>query len=140
MKQQKLKRVYHPIDKWEEIKFNMWGEVKDYKESLRKAIKFTSKWKLYGYYMERVINEWKYSCENALTDEQLSKKAWLGHCAVALALHIPEDITRKAWGYLSDEQRILANKEATRVIATWERDYLENKKIYKNMEGQMLLF
>lgn len=138
MNLRKLKRVYHPIDKWEEIKYNMWGEIDDNNNALQQAINFTSDYKLYGYYMFKVVKEWKYSCENSLTDYNINRKAWLGHCAVAMALRIPEDITRKAWRFLTDEQRLLANKEATRAIASWERNYMEDKQIYKNVEEKML--
>jgi Fe-S cluster biosynthesis and repair protein YggX len=136
----KLKRVYHHIDLWEEVKHNMWGEVDDVKSALQQAINFTSDYKLYGYYMMKVVKEWKYSCENALTDDLLNKKAWLGHCAVALALRIPEDITRKAWRFLTDEQRLLANEEAERAITFWKRNYLEDKEIHSDMGEPMLPF
>lgn len=134
----KFKRVYHPWDKWEEVKFNMWGEVEDQKEWIKKAIEFTSDHKLYGSYMQRVVNEWPVSCENALTDYHLNRKAWLGHAAVALAIQCPEDITRKAWGYLTDEQKYLANEEASRAISSWENRYFENKQLRRSV-GESLL-
>lgn len=134
----KLERVYHQYQRWEEIKHNMWGTVADKNEMLEKAIEFTGNHELYGEYMMRVTREWPYSCENALTDCYLSKKAWIGHAACALALNCPEDITRKAWGYLSDEQQLLANKKADEAIQAWEHDYIENKLLCKNMGEQML--
>jgi len=57
-----FKRVYHPFQKWEEVKHNMWGEVDDNKTALDKAILFTSDHKKYGHYMKRVIAEWPVSC------------------------------------------------------------------------------
>lgn len=116
----------------------MWGTVNDRKASLKNAIEFTGNHELYGSYMLRVINEWPISCENALTDLSINRKAWVGHAAVALALQIPEDITREAWRELTDEQRFLANKEAERAIAIWESDYRKHHKLYKDMEKTML--
>lgn len=116
----------------------MWGDVADAKDSLAKAILFTSDHKRYGVYMLRVVKEWPISCENAFTDEALNKKAWVGHAAVAMALQIPEDITRKAWGYLTDEQRFLANKQADRAILHWQSTYLKDRGIQKNMVQKML--
>lgn len=117
------KRIWHPVNNWEEIEFGMWSDVENVKEYLDKAIQFTSNNELYGSYMMRVIVEWPISCENALTDSFLNKRAWIGHAACALALNCPEDITRKAWGYLTNEQRILANKQADRAIESWEYNY-----------------
>lgn len=133
-----LKRVYRRYSDWEEVQFNMWGEVNDQQDALDKAIAFTSDHKKYGQYMMRVVNEWPVSCENALTDQNLNRRAWVGHAACALALGIPEDITRKAWGHLTDEQRILANREAARAIRTWEKSHTKNKGLRQNMERPML--
>lgn len=132
----KFKRVYHPYQKWEEIRFNMWGESST--GDLEKAIGFTSNHKLYGFYMIMVVNEWPVSCENALTDYSLNRKAWIGHAAAALAHRLPEHVTRKAWRYLTNEQRFLANKEASRAIRAWENMYFESQKLRENMGGSLL--
>jgi len=134
----KFKRVYHNYRDWEEIPANMWGEVVDAKEALDRAIDFTSDHKKYGQYMRRVIEEWPFSCENALTDPNLNKKAWIGHAACALAMNIPEDIVRKAWGFLTDEQRLLANKEAARAIQIWSLAYAKDKGIHEELGGSLL--
>ena len=134
-----LKRVYHPYDSWEECKANMWGEVDDPALYLKRAIEFTGDHKLYGSYMRRVVREWELSCENALTDHALNKKAWIGHAACAMALGCPENITRLAWGHLTDEQRILANKEAARALREWEDRYRESKGLCQDM-GEQVLF
>lgn len=116
----------------------MWGEVTDQKAHLQKAIQFTSDHALYGHYMERVIQEWPISTENALTDSTMNRKAWVGHAACALALGCPEDIVRQAWGYLSDEQRFLANKAADRAISMWEVDYAKSRELYPDMGTALL--
>jgi len=134
----KFKRVYHPWREWEEVAHNMWGEAYDNKYALDQAIALTSDHKRYGHYMQRIIREWPISCENALTDPSLNRKAWIGHAAVALALNIPEDITRKAWSYLTDEQQKLANEEARRAIRAWEDSYAKSKNLRQNMGSKML--
>lgn len=125
----KLNRVYHPFDQWEEIKHNMWGDVDNKKKMLSWAFEFTQNHKLYGEYMMRVVNEWPISCENALTDYFLNRRAWIGHAACALANKCPEDIVRQAWGYLTDEQQFLANEEANNAIRTWEQRYRESRNL-----------
>jgi hypothetical protein len=106
---------------------------------MERAVEFTGNASLYGSYMFRVIAEWPISCENALTDYFLNRKAWLGHAAVALALQIPEDITRAAWAKLNHEQQLLANQEASRAIQTWEHAYIQDRKLHQNL-GTALLF
>lgn len=134
----KIDRIYHPWDKLEEVKANMWGEAEDRKDMLAKAIKFTGDHKLYGSFMRRVIVEWPISCENALTDHSLNKKAWIGHAACAMAISCPEDITREAWGHLTDGQQLLANKEAARALQSWENAFLASRGISDDMGGQVL--
>lgn len=136
----KIKRVYHDCRLWEEVAANMWGEATDRKQALEQAIAFTADHELYGRYMTRVVNEWPISCENALTDESLNKKAWVGHAAVALALNIPEDITRQAWGFLTDEQRLLANREAARALREWEDAYRARKGLRYALVQPVLRF
>jgi len=134
----KLKRVYHPHNEWEEIKHNMWGSVSNEKAWLEKAVLFTGDHELYGGFMFDVIKKWPVSCENALTDQYINKKAWIGHAAAALAMNCPEYITRKAWRDLTDEQKFLANKQAERAIRAWEDDYITRKKLRESMGGALL--
>jgi len=138
MKPDKFPRVYHPVHLWEEVAHNMWGEVENRKEWLEKAIAFTSDHVLYGAHMQRVVDEWPISCENALTDYSLSQKAWIGHAAVAHAIQCPEDIVRLAWGHLTDEQQFLANKEATRAIQKWAIAYAKSRELHDGMGAPLL--
>ena len=134
----KFKRVYHPYTEWEEVSHNMWGDVEGEKEWLERAIEFTGNHQLYGSFMMRVISEWPVSCENALTDYNINRKAWIGHAAAALAMQCPEHITRKAWKHLSYEQQYLANEEASRAIRTWENNYFKSKQLCESLGGALL--
>ena len=120
----RLIRIYHPYFLWEESKHNMWGKVDNREEYLKKAISFTSRHKIYGRYMLRVVKQWKYSCEHNLSDTAQNRQAWIGHAACALAFNCPEDIVREAWHCLTDEQRKLANLEADKAIQLWENKHL----------------
>lgn len=135
----KLRRVYHPVAHWEECDYNMWGECVDRAGTLAKAIKFTGDHELYGSYMIRVTKEWPISCENALTDLNLNRKAWLGHAACAMYARIPEDVTREAWSQLSDEQQLLANYQAREAISAWELRYRKDIELCGGL-GETLLF
>lgn len=113
-------RIYHPVHLWEEMRFNMWGSTENKRQQLQEAITFTGNAELYGSYMQRVIREWPYSCENALTDRSINRRAWIGHAACALAIRCPENIVRQAWGHLTNDQQYRANGEASKAIADWE--------------------
>lgn len=133
-----MKRVWVPIDQWEELHHNMWGEAQDRAALLRRAILFTGNHRLYGRYMQRVILEWPKSCLNALTDQSINRKAWIGHAATALALYCPEDITRQAWSFLSHEQQTLANRQANRAIQSWEMRYRASLGVRDHMATPLL--
>lgn len=98
----------------------MWGKVKDRPLYLKQAIEFTGDAKLYGRWMMNVINQWPVSCEHNLSGAWQNRRAWIGHAACALAFQCPEDITREAWGYLSEQQQISANAKADNAIEEWE--------------------
>lgn len=134
----RLKRIWRPIETWEEIQAGMWAEVDDRAAHLAKAIAFTGNHSLYGQYMMRVTEEWLNSCANALTDYALNRRAWLGHAACAMAIGCPEDIVRQAWGQLSDEQRTLANRQADRAIQSWEVRHLAHEGVPYPLAQEML--
>lgn len=133
-----MDRIYHPYWLWEEVDAGMWSDVSDKKQWLKRAIAFTSDHKKYGRFMARVADEWKYSCENALTDKKINRKAWLGHAACAMAIGCPEYITREAWGFLSEKERELANREADRVIQAWEDAFAKGGRVRDYMGGSLL--
>ena len=133
-----MQRVWVPIQEWEEIRYNMWGSVKNRRRCIERAVIFTGNHRLYGRYMLRVVNEWPRSCLNAMTDSSLNRRAWIGHAACALAIQCPEDITRQAWGLLSHEQRVLANEQADRAIQAWEMRHRTGQRVRPAMDGALL--
>lgn len=118
-------KVWHPYTAWECFTHGMWdicGGV-ERRRLLKRAIAFTGDADLYGSWMMRVIHEWPTSCEHHLTDTGSNRRAYIGHAAACMAIQCPEDITRKAWGYLSDRQQDEANHKADLAIEAWERVY-----------------
>ena len=119
-RQSDLFEEWLPYWEWEEIKFNMWGDVDNKKDWLDKAIKFTGDHELYGKWMLEVVKKLPNSCRHNLS-KRGCKYSWIGHAAVALAIQCPENIVREAWGRLSDEQQEKANKKAQEAIELWMR-------------------
>lgn len=117
-----FKQIYTPYYDWECFKNGMWNKCLDDEKNLNKAIKFTSNHIVYGEAMSEVINLWENSMLNFLTNKSINRKAYLGHCAVCYKLNIPEHITRKAWKYLTEDQKLKANLEASKNILKWEQN------------------
>lgn len=117
-----MKQIYHPYYKWECYKNGMWrSETREYQElHINEIIEFTGDYILYGQAMFEVINKWKYSCENFLTNKNINRRAYIGHAACCFAKKYPEYLVREAWGRLTNLQRNLANNKADAAIYHWE--------------------
>lgn len=118
-----MNQIYHNYETWECFKNGMWTSHSVEKENVMfsRAYEFTSDYVKYGKAMMEVVKIWTNSMEHHLTDMSINRRAYVGHCAVAHKLGIPEHVTRKAWHYLTKEQQDLANAEADKAIAYWER-------------------
>ena len=136
-----MKQVYKPYWTWECYKSGMWNKVSNEDELLTKAIEFTGNYVDYGKSMRKVVFEWNNTIEHHLTNKSINRRAFLGHCAVYYKHQIPEYLVRKAWKYLTDEQRRLADNEAEKTIKEWElwymRKLINTSKFGKNAVTQM---
>lgn len=120
----KTKQVFVHYELWEDYHAGMWRKLpKEEEQGYREvAIKFTGDHTRYGQAMIRVVNEWPNTCLHNLTNPSINKRAFIGHAACALVINCPEYIVRQAWGFLTDEQRILANEQADNAIKLWEQE------------------
>lgn len=120
--QEKIRRIFHHYELWEDYKNGMWDIVSSNvkKQSLQKAIDFTGNHKLYGSFMLKVLETWPIACEHNLSDTNQNRQAWIGHAACSLAINITEDVTREAWSHLTPTQQDLSNNEADIAISQWE--------------------
>ena len=123
-----MTKIWHPYTKWEEVAAGMWRRIPsdNEEELLACATKFMREHKLFGLAMRQVIQCWKYSCEQNLSDASINRRAWMGQAALALALGVPEQITRKAWWQLTQKQQDNANTQADNAIAIWEAENAKN--------------
>lgn len=133
-----MKQVYHPYQRWEDFKNGMWRkETKTYEEKmLNDVIEFTGDHIKYGNAMLRVIEEWKISCEHNLSNQSINRKAWIGHAACCIEKSYPEYLVRQAWGMLTEQQRVDANKKADYAIQKW----IENLNTEKSNVTQLKLW
>jgi hypothetical protein len=131
-------RVWHHHSKWEDAIAGMYRTITGKIRSifLEQAIDFTGDHDLYGKFMLLVVENWPVSSEHNLSCKSLNRRAWVGHAACCYAIGVPEDITREAWGFLSNRQRKLANNQADIAIEEWEekrgvyaKNYIRSKRI-----------
>ena len=129
--------IYHDYRKWEDYKNGMFSHYKKEDEEvlISLAIKVLSDPVFFDSILNKVYNEWIYSKEENLSKKGSNRQSWLGQAACCYKYKVPEVLTRKAWGKLSNKERYLANKVADKYINGYEE---ENRRFYKNLGGKML--
>lgn len=123
----KFKRVYHHYLKCEEYNSPMWRVVDDKEAAIAGSAALMIDHASFEAACMRVINEWPFSTEAALTASVINHQAWIGHAACALNHGAPEDLTRLAWRSMNQEQQDLANAAADRAIEAWGDRYARSK-------------
>jgi len=116
-----IKRTYHPYWTWEEVEANMWGDVPNKEQATKECVLFMSDTESFYSQMMKVVENWKYSCEQNLSNVSSNRIAWLGQAACAYYLNCPAEITKNAWWMLDEEKRTMANECARAAIVSWER-------------------
>lgn len=115
-----MKQVFHPYDEWEGFRAGMYDPCKTGRtDRVMTAKQLLSNPEKLKQYMELVTVEWPNETEHVLTDQSISHRAWLGQSACNLYGNIREDETREAWGYLTNKQRLDANRVADMVDRKW---------------------
>lgn len=124
-------RIFHEWQDWECFPAGFYKDkppqgmtVSDCEEAYKN---FLSDIPLFESVLDRVISEWKYSCEHYLTNDKMNRIAWLGQASMCLHTGIP---SRFCGGYnlLTDEQKEAADRKAFEYLNIWlsrnERDVL----------------
>jgi len=114
-------RIFHTYDKWECYKAGFYAtsvpgktaaECEQlYSEFLRDSDKFRAA-------CDRVITEWKHSCEHYLTNKAMNRIAWMGQAATCLSEGLPSKYCA-GFNLLSDAEQEKANGIALEAINTW---------------------
>lgn len=120
----RIKRVYHHHSKMEEYKSNMWRVVDDKDYAVSESARLMIAHGEFEAACHRVVREWPFSTEAALSATVINHQAWIGHAACALNHGSPEDMTRQAWRTLTEDQQSLANAAADKAIAAWRTSYV----------------
>ncbi len=115
-------RIYHTWDKWECYDAGFHGTTppkgmskEDAEEKYKELL---SDCGLFAEILEKVIVEWKHSCEHNLTNESMNRIAWLGQAALAYELSIPSCF-RGGYNLLTKEQQEAADATAIIYLNKW---------------------
>lgn len=128
-----MKRAFYHYTLWEDFKSGMYetpckidestGETTE--QRIQYAVECLSNAEICRECMQKVVKEWTIATEQVLTDLGHNRKAWLGWCACFMYGGCHDEETRAAWGIMTEENRIKANRIADEVIKQWEQEYMK---------------
>jgi len=117
-----MKRIYHIWDKWECYPAGFYENHPPDKMTNEEAEifyrDFLSDINLFSKCLQKVIDEWKNSCEHYLTNEKMNRIAWMGQAAVCIYKGIPSKF-RGGYNLLDEEQKQKADETALKYINIW---------------------
>lgn len=114
-------RIFHTYDKWECNKAGFYKSKKDgmtKEQCLAAYADFLRDDNLFRETLERVISEWKHSCEHYLTNKSMNRIAWLGQASMCYATGVPS-IFCSGFNFLTDEEKERANNTALEYLNRW---------------------
>lgn len=115
-------RIFHEWQDWECFPCGFYGDrplkgmtAEECEEAYRGFLADLPRFKVA---LNRVLSEWKNSCEHYLTNEKMNRIAWLGQASMCIETGVP---SRFCGGYnlLTDEQKELADNAALEALNVW---------------------
>jgi len=117
-----MKRIYHTWDKWECYPAGFYENYLPDKMTREQAElfyrDFLADLPLFEKNLQRIISEWKNSCEHYLTNDRMNRIAWLGQASVCIHKGIPSQF-RGGYNLLNEKQKIAADKMALKYLNIW---------------------
>lgn len=117
-------RIFHTYDKWECVKFNLYGtKVEGMKkdECEQEFAKFLSDLNRFEESLKSIISEWKHSCEHYLTNTAMNRIAWLGQAGAAHSMKIPSKFCG-GFNLMDNDKQESANEMALKYLNIWLKD------------------
>lgn len=114
-------RIFHTYDKWECHKAGFYASKKDgmtAEECKTAYANFLRNSELFEETLQKVISEWKYSCEHYLTNKAMNRIAWLGQASMCYATGVPS-VFCSGFNQLTDEEQEKANAIALIYLNKW---------------------
>lgn len=118
-----MDRIYHTWDKWECYPAGFYEPKPPFKhmtiEQCRQSYAdFLKNSDLFAENAQRVITEWKFSCEHYLTNERMNRIAWMGQAAMCIKTRVSKFF---CGGYflLNEQEQKEADEIALCAINNW---------------------
>jgi ParB-like chromosome segregation protein Spo0J len=114
-------RIFHTFDKWECHKAGFYKSKKEdwtNEQCEQEYVRILSDTELFASILEKLIVEWKHSCEHYLTNKSMNRIAWLGQASVCYLSGVPSSYSG-AWFKLTEEQQKQANEVAYKYLNIW---------------------
>lgn len=114
-------RIFHTWDKWECYPAGFYESKHpnlSHEESKKIFIDILSDSQKFAEILEKVIVEWKNSCEHYLTNNSMNRIAWLGQAAVCFESGVPSKYSG-AWFEITEQKREEANEVALHYLNVW---------------------
>lgn len=126
-----MDRIYHRYEYWECYKNGFFKNISGAEKNIlsAKVLELFNDSEKTEIYMQKVINEWVYSCEHNLTNLGLNRVAWLGQSACCLFAKIPYSITMQNWRFVNDDKKVIACEIAEKLIKEYEINLNKNKQL-----------
>ena len=114
-------RIFHTYDKWECHKAGFYKSTKDgwnHEQCETEFKRILSDQELFSEILNKLIVDWKFSCEHYLTNTSMNRIAWLGQAAVCYHSGVPSRYS-SAWFDIDEETRDKANATALKYLNKW---------------------
>lgn len=114
-------RIFHTYDKWECYKAGFYKSNKEgwtHDECKTEFKRILSDQELFAEILNKLIVDWKYSCEHYLTNKSMNRIAWLGQAAVCYHSGVPS-VYSNAWFDIDEKTREEANAIALKYLNKW---------------------
>jgi hypothetical protein len=134
-----VQRIYHTWNKWECYPAGFYnnkppgGMTRE--ECEREYVQLLTDEQQFSHALERVIKEWKHSCEHYLSNENMNRIAWLGQASLCISKGIPSDF-RGGFNQLSEEQQTKANGLALDYLNKWLSKYSEGPLTWEQAQSK----
>lgn len=140
-KEAKDGRVLHTYDKWECFKAGFYGdhppEGMTPDDCEKRYAAFLADIPLFKETLDKVINEWKFSCEHYLTNDSMNRIAWLGQASMCYKYGVPSCF-RNGYNLLSERQQSEADSAALEYLNIWlERNGIECVSDFKKPKADI---
>lgn len=114
-------RIFHTYDKWECFAagfFNTSVNGMKKEEAEEKFANFLKDINKFEEALNYIVHNWKYSCEQNLTNIAFNRIAWLGQASVCYATGIPA-VYRAGWFKLNEYEQLQADNMALKYLNIW---------------------